>query len=142
VNKTTADDWPKALLNGVMLGAIMFLSVLPALGWAWHRVLPEHMHIYIGTAHSDADEIVPAQLVLDDVGECLNCQGTRISSGVEHLPGNSGLQVLGIAAIDLTPFALELPSFSDQVILPQPFYLPPVLLPSDPPPNPQTCSRS
>lgn len=134
--KTRADDWSIALLNVVLAGAISFLSVLPALGWAWHRVLPEHTHVYIGIAHSDADEILPAAPVTDDLDLCLNCKGTQIRSGLAHLPDPNGLQVVGVVGILGTLFlGFFHPAFPETITISPYLYRSPILLLPDPPPN-------
>jgi len=135
--KHPADDWPKTLLNGVLVGSILFLTVLPSLGWAWHRVLPEHTHVFIGEAHSHVDEVLPAETVPDEAPSfCSGCSGTQIGAGIEHLPGNAGVQVLGIALeLGMLMFVLRPPAFSDQVIKSRVFYRSPALLLLDPPPN-------
>lgn len=137
--KTLADDWPKALLNGVLVGAILFLSILPALGWAWHRVLPEHTHVFIGATHSDADEILPAALSPDDPGLCLDCTTPQMSSGIVHLPSAFGLQVLGVVAtLGVIFLCFVPPAFPERVIFPPFLYQSPILLLLDPPPNTST----
>lgn len=132
-----ADDWLKMLLNGVLAGSILFLTVLPSLGWAWHRVFPEHMHAFIGAAHSDVDEILPPSTPPDEAPNfCSNCTGTQIGSGIAHLPGNAGLQVLGMAfQVDTLMFVLALPDFSDRIMEYRVLFRFPVLLLPDPPPN-------
>ncbi len=131
-----ADDWLNALLHGMLAGAILFLSVLPALGWAWHRVLPEHMHAFIGAVHSDADEILPPATSPDEEQSlCSNCSGTQIGAGIVHLPGNSGLQVVGAAALGALLWIHAPPNFSERMSLPIVFYRPPLIFPPDPPPN-------
>lgn len=135
--RDSADDWLKTLLNGVLIGSILFLTGLPALGWAWHRVLPEHMHAFVGVAHSGDDEILPASTSPDVTPSlCANCTGSQIGAGVVHLPGNSGLQVLGMAVeLGALMFVFVLPVFSDRIMNSRVFYLSPTLLPPDPPPN-------
>lgn len=131
-----ADDWPKALLNGVLVGAIVFLSVLPALGWAWHRVVPEHTHVFVGESHSHVDEVLPANALPDEEQSfCSNCSGTQIGAGIVHLPGNAGLQVLGAAALGALLWILAPPSLSERMNIPIVFYRPPLIFPPDPPPN-------
>lgn len=131
-----ADDWPKALLNGTLIGAILFLSLLPSLGWAWHRVLPEHTHVFIGAVHSHEDEIAPASPMPDEEQSlCSNCSGTQIGSGVVHLPSNSGLQVVGVAALGVLLLAIAPPSLPERIITATLSYQPPALFPPDPPPN-------
>jgi hypothetical protein len=130
-----ADDWPKALLNGVLVGAILFLSILPALGWAWHRVLPEHMHVFVGVAHSDEDEILPPSTPDASSSLCSNCSGTQIGPGIVHLPGNAGLQVLDMAALSALHWVFAPPSLAERIGIPTIFYRPPLIFPPDPPPN-------
>ncbi len=134
--KTLADDWPKALLNGVLVGAILFLSILPALGWAWHRVLPEHTHVFVGVAHSDDEEIVPTSPAADEPAPCLDCTTPQISSGIAHIPSSLGLQVLGVAAtLGAIFLSIVPPDFLEHVVFPPFLYRSPIVLPLDPPPN-------
>ncbi len=136
MERITADDWPNALLNGALVGALVFLSVLPAFGWAWHRVLPEHTHVFIGAAHTHVDEVSPAQVMPDEEQSfCSSCPGTQIGAGIVHLPGNSGLQVLGAAALGALLWIFAPPSLSERINIPIVFYRPPLLFPPDPPPN-------
>ena len=134
--KTSADDWPKAPLNGVLIGSILFLSFLPALGWAWHSVLPEHMHIFLGKAHLVDEEIVPTTPTPDVPAPCLDCTTPQISSGIVHIPNSVGLLVLGmvatLGAIFLSFIAAD---FLEPVVFPSFLYRSPIVLPPDPPPN-------
>lgn len=134
--KTQADDWPKAPLNGVLIASVIFLTFLPSLGWAWHRVLPEHTHVYIGVSHLDGDEMMPAAPSPDDAGLCLDCKTPAPSSGIAHLLGADGLQVLGVAAtLELTFLRFLPPDFSERVVSLPFLYRSPIVSPPDPPPN-------
>jgi hypothetical protein len=136
MNKPSADDWPKAPLNGVLMIAVLFLSMLPALGWAWHRVLPEHIHVYIGYAHSDVDEIVPAAPASNDLDLCLNCKGAQITSGLAHFADPNGLQVLGVVGILGALFlGFVHRAFPETMTTPPYLYRSPILLLPDPPPD-------
>jgi hypothetical protein len=137
--RNTTVDWSGVLLNGMLVGALIFLSALPALGWAWHRVLPEHTHVFIGERHSHVDEVLPANALPDEEqSACPNCTDTQISAGIVHSPSNAGLQVLGIAALGLTLSVCPPPGFSEHVILPIILFQSPPLLLLDPPPNAST----
>jgi hypothetical protein len=133
---TPADDWPNAPLNGVLISAILFLSFLPALGWAWHSVLPEHTHVFLGVAHLDDDEILPASPTPDEPAPCVDCKTPQMSSGVAHIPSSVGLQVLGMAATSGAIFLSFVPTdFLEPVVFPPSLYRSPIVLPLDPPPN-------
>ncbi len=131
-----AFHWRKAL-SGLVLGAILFLTILPYFGWAWHRVLPEHTHLFFSAHHDHGEEIVPNVPALDnEVNLCLACTETHISAGVVHLPSVLGEQVLGIAVNLAALFWIHVPpAFSDRVILFSILYRSPVLLLLDPPPT-------
>ena len=136
MHNTRADDRPNAPLNGVLVISILFLSVLPAFGWAWHRVLPEHTHVYIGTVHSEIDEIEPALPMPAGLDPCLNCKGAQITSGLAHLADPIGLQVIGIAVLLGALFlGFFHPAFPETMITSPYFYRSPTLLLPDPPPN-------
>jgi hypothetical protein len=137
VNDILADDRLKTLLNGVFIGSILFLSLLPALGWAWHRVLPQHTHVFFGIIQpSGDDEILPALPALNEPVLCSNCQGTQIESGVVHLPSSLGLQVLGMAGTLAVFFLLGvLPMLSERVMFPPFLYCSPTLVKLNPPPK-------
>jgi hypothetical protein len=136
VIKTSADDWPKAPLNGVLIASILFLTLLPSLGWVWHRVLPEHTHVFLQVTHSDADEILPAVPAPDSPDPCLDCTTPQMSSGIAHLPSTLGLQVLGVVAtLGVTFLSFIPPALPERVIFPPFFYRSPILFPPDPPPN-------
>jgi hypothetical protein len=134
--KTSADDWPHAPLNGVLIASIVFLTLLPSLGWAWHRVLPEHTHVFVGVAHSDEEEIVATSPAADELAPCVDCGGTQIRSGLLHLPDATGLQVLGVAAILGALFLGFLPpALPEPIVISPSLYRSPNLLFPDPPPN-------
>jgi hypothetical protein len=136
VTSTSADDWPQAPLNGVLIVSIVFLTLLPALGWAWHRVLPEHTHVFLQAVHSDEDEIVPAAPMPEGPDPCLVCTTPQMSSGIEHLPSTLGLQVLGIvASLGVMLLSFVPPAFQERVILSAFSYQSPIFFPPDPPPN-------
>ena len=133
---TRADDWPIAPLNGVLIASILFLTLLPSLGWAWHRVLPEHTHVFLQVVHSDEDEILPAAPSPDLPDPCSDCTTPQLSSGVEHLPSTLGLQVLGmIASLGVLFVCFVPPAFPERVLLPMYSYRSPTMFPPDPPPN-------
>ena len=134
--KTRADDWPKAPLNGVLMASIVFLTLLPSLGWAWHRVLPEHTHVFLQAMHSDEDEIVPAAPSPDGPDPCLDCTTPQMSAGIEHLPSTLGLQVLGVVAtLGAISLSFVPPAFPERINTPSFSYRSPILFPPDPPPN-------
>ena len=134
--KTRTDDWSTAPLSAVLIYSILFLTILPSLGWAWHRVLPEHTHVYIGVTHSDTDEILPALPTPDDPPPCLDCKTPQLRSGLVHLPDPQGLQVLGVAAsVGVLFFHFVPPAFPERAVISPFLYRPPVVLPPDPPPT-------
>jgi hypothetical protein len=131
-----AFPWRKAA-NGALLGAILFLTILPYFGWAWHRVLPEHDHVFFGAPHSETtDEIASAApSSANEPDLCTICTGTQISSGVVHLPGSIAAQVLSVAVSPAALFSIRIPQeLSIRVVLFSAFYHPPFLVPLDPPP--------
>ena len=133
---TRADDWPIAPLNGVLIVSILFLTLLPSLGWAWHRVLPEHTHVFLQVAHSDEDETLPDAPSSEAPDPCSDCTTPQMSSGVEHLPSSLGLQVLGAVATLGVIFLSFVPAgFQERVVFPSFNYRSPTLFPPDPPPN-------
>ncbi len=135
--RTLADDWPKAL-RGILVGAIFFLSILPSFGWAWHRVLPEHQHVFFGAPADDgSDDLISApDTSVSDPVLCGACAGTQIHSGLVHLPGFLGAQILGIAVSVAALFWIRRsPEISTRVISTQLLYHSPVLSPLDPPPT-------
>lgn len=129
-----ADEWPK-LLTGILVGAICFLTVLPSLGWAWHRVLPEHTHVILNPYQVTADtDSYAHSIIIHNPEICSDC-ATQISSGVIHLPGTVGWQVVGIALIVLTTLPWGCPvGFTYRVILQNNFYQSPLLANPNPPP--------
>ncbi len=133
-----AFPWRKAA-NGVLLGAILFLTILPYFGWAWHRVLPEHDHVFFGAPHSEtADDITPAaSSSVQEPDLCTNCTRTQIGSGVVHLPGSIAAQVLSLGVSPAALFSIRMPAeLSARVILFSVLYHAPFLSPLDPPPMP------
>ena len=45
-------------LCAILLNALLFYTLLPAFGWVWHDVVPEHDHWFVSTTgpHQDAHE--------------------------------------------------------------------------------------
>ncbi len=140
--KILADEWPKALLNCVLLSAIFLYMSLPFWGFeTWHRVLPEHDHVLVS-----ADHFHPTGTVDDTtlstrqnaLTSCVDCNSAQPSITVMHLPNAVGLLsffALVIGAV--SPFTLTIPPALiervPQVILRVPSF---VWTPVDPPPNP------
>jgi hypothetical protein len=127
----------RRVANGVLLGAILFLTILPYFGWAWHRVLPEHDHVFIGAPHDDSgEEIAPAApSPAQEPDPCTNCTGTQISSGVLHLPGSIAAQILSLAVNPAALLSIRMPAdLFTRVILFSVLYHTPFLSPVDPPP--------
>jgi hypothetical protein len=93
--KTIADDRLKAPLNCVLLSAILLYMLLPFMGVAaWHRVVPEHDHLFVnGDHHHDEPsnsngEMLPApQNIFND---CVGCDSSQPSITVVHLPNPTG----------------------------------------------------
>lgn len=85
------ENFPQAGLAA----AVIFLSLLPALGWTWHRVLPEHEHLFIGTSHDDAQ--VDAHSGENDCAGCSSSSGSRL-----HVYSSNAIQVAAIA-IEFAP---------------------------------------
>ncbi len=130
-----AEDWPKAPLKGVLVASVIFLTILPSLGLVWHRVLPEHTHIFLEVARSEADEVVPGTPSPDGVGLCLDCTTPALVSGVVHLPGTNGFEVLGlVAALELTVLGFVLPVIPERVVALPFLYRSPSVPPLDRPP--------
>jgi hypothetical protein len=132
--KMTAFQWRKAV-GGLLLCAVLFLTLLPSLGWTWHRVLPEHEHVYVARPPIDDDEIAPTTQVMSEQEDCLDCTQTQIRTGTIHLPG-LGMQVLGVVAnlVDFASITIP-PDFTTRVNIYLAFYSPPTLVLLDPPPT-------
>ena len=72
---------PKRFCLAALASAVIFLSLLPGLGWVWHRVLPEHQHWLVGAAHGEPIS-----------AECAECAGDGAAR--LHLPDFSGFPVI------------------------------------------------
>lgn len=86
----------------LLAGAVVWLSLLPSLGWIWHSVLPEHQHIYGETQRED-------YRVLESTaaGGCDECAPGET---VFHLPGLGAFQIAAVAlCLDLA-FFLPIPN--------------------------------
>ncbi len=135
--KPAAFHWRRAA-NAVLLGAILFLTILPYFGWAWHRVLPEHTHIFFGAPHEAAgDEILPApSSPAAEPDLVLNTSGTQIGSGIVHLPGFMGAQILSLAVNLAALLWMRMPpELATHVAFSPLFYQSPLFFPLDPPPT-------
>ncbi len=129
-------SWRRAA-NGVLLFAVLFLTILPYFGWAWHRVLPEHDHVFFGAPHEDAGEdIVPATPpAASEPDPCNPCTQTQIGAGLIHLPGSMAAQILSLAVSPAALFSIRIPAdLSTRIIHFAALYHAPFLSPLDPPP--------
>lgn len=116
--------WQKITHAGIA-AAIIFLSLLPTLGWTWHRVLPEHDHWLIGARHTDAP------LAPDD---CIGC--TTSGETTLHLPSSIAIQIAAIAIGIASAISLSVPDgFAARVDAPLFRSTSPNLPRLDPPPK-------
>ncbi len=131
-----ADDWRKALC-GVLLGAIIFLTLLPYFGRAWHRVLPEHSHVFLGAARPLEQDVLPEDIQNDQQDFSTADDAAFTNTTVIHLPDPTlALQIFAIAiGLIALPFISAPPGFSSRVALPCLLYQSPSLPLPDPPPN-------
>jgi hypothetical protein len=130
--------WRKAAY-AVLLGAILFLTILPYFGFAWHRVLPEHTHLYFGAPHDDSADEPQLTATASTVQPDMPPTGTetQMRSGVLHLPDEVIAQILSLAIGAAALFALCLPPDFPRRLLPLlPLYRNPIVSPLDPPPTP------
>ena len=113
--KTIANDWLKALLNCVLLSAILLYVLLPFMGVAtWHRVVPEHDHLFVNgdhhhdePTHSDGELSPAPQNLFDD---CVNCNSSQPSLTVVHLPNPTGSMSVFALVIDfVASFTIAIP---------------------------------
>ncbi len=119
-----------------LLNAIFLLNWLPLLGSAWHRVLPEHVHVLIGHVAENMDEPFESQGPLSAGQACAVCAETSVVPGLVHLPDGIALQILALAICLLSVFTLEFDfGRARRVFAPAPVYVPPCLALSDPPPT-------
>ncbi len=137
--KILADEWPKALLNCVLLSAILLYVSLPFWGFAtWHRVLPEHDHVLVSADHAQGttDDTTwsasSSQLIY-----CVDCSSSQPSLTVMHLPNAVGMlsffalvigAVFSLAILLIPSFVERIPEFVLSILS---FILSPV----DPPPT-------
>ncbi len=133
---SAAFRWRKAVYS-LLLSAIFLLNLLPWFGWTWHRVLPEHTHLFIGPGLARDEEMVPVPPPGErNLDPCLNCSSPQISSGVLHLPDGLALQIAGIALVAAAGFAFVAPiGLQTDVIPEQILYQSPILPLVDPPPS-------
>jgi hypothetical protein len=112
-------------LQVVLLMAILFYLLLPNFGWAWHRVLPEHVHIFIGTGDHHALAPLP------------DCDAGAPDPNFIHLPSSSAsLSAFAIVVCLFAIFVLPIPAeFSFRVRDLVFCMLAPILPPPDPPPT-------
>lgn len=92
----------RKLFYTALAGAVIFLSLLPSLGWIWHSVLPEHQHIYGGTQREDYR--VPQAFTASDCAECAAGETTL------HLPGLGAFQIAAVALCINLAFYLPIPN--------------------------------
>jgi len=90
------------IFYAVLVGAVIFLSLLPSLGWIWHRVLPEHQHIFVGTLREDLP-VSPA-FVASDCTDCIP------GETVLHLPGLGAFQIAATAMSLMLTLCLPIPN--------------------------------
>lgn len=89
----------------MLVGAVLFLLLLPSLGWTWHRVLPEHAHWFIGAFHEDAS----ASHILLAPADCIECTSTGNDAAIVHAPGFSAMQIVAIAMGLAPQIAIAIP---------------------------------
>jgi hypothetical protein len=132
---SAAFRWRKAVYL-ILLSAIFLLNLLPWFGWTWHRVLPEHTHLFIGNASEHGDEMLVAPRPVDTAEACANCAEIRVESGILHLPAGIALQLLGLA-VGISSCFLLVFDFGrmTRLIGPACLYGPPCLAFPDPPPT-------
>ncbi len=115
-----------------LVGAVSFLSLLPSLGWAWHRVLPEHEHWFIGAFHEDSRGDLDAIALRD----CSDCSFTTRGSAILHTPTFSALQILAIAMGLVAGTFISIPDSNPERVFSQSPNLHSLFLPLlDPPPK-------
>lgn len=114
----------QSVLQVILLIAILFYLLLPNFGWAWHRVLPEHIHIFVGAGDHPAP--VPDH-------EC----ATSPDPNFIHLPSSSAsLSAFAVVVCLFAIFIIPTPSeFSFRVHDLAFCMIAPDLTPPDPPPN-------
>lgn len=138
-----ADEWPKAL-ESILVGAIIVFTLLPALGWIWHSVLPEHSHVFLNPSLATAKEVLPdddrdqnsVSAFTQDSNACTDCATTQLGSGVVHLPSFDGLQIFLVVVASATRLVItRSPDFITRVVFPRILFLSPILPLLDPPPK-------
>ena len=125
----------RTVIFTALLIAILFLSLLPYFGTAWHRVLPEHSHLFIGSTQKIQQDILPAAISQSeadaqfDVGD--------LGASVIHTPDPAiAFQFFAYAiALIALPFIFVRNGFSFRLLSPSLFYSPPLIPPPDPPPT-------
>lgn len=130
-----AEGWRKALC-GVLLSAIIFLTLLPYFGRVWHRVLPEHSHVFLGTARATEQDTFP-ETIQNDQQDFSTLDPAFANTAIVHLPDPTlALQIFAIAiGLLALPFISAPPGFSSRVVSSFLFYKSPSLPLPDPPPN-------
>ena len=133
------DEWSTPLLNGVLICAILFYASLPFLGLdTWHRVIPEHDHLFISADHHHDltppnDQILPSTPARD----CVSCNSTQLGINVIHLPNPTGASsffafVIGSTAVITIGFLVLFVRRVPGLTLHAPRF---ISAPLDPPPN-------
>ncbi len=131
-----ADRSRKALYS-ILLGSILFLTLLPYFGRVWHRVLPEHSHVFLGTARALEQDTWP-EIIQNDQQDFSAFGDTAFAdTAIVHLPDPTlALQIFAVAiGLIALPFISAPPGFSSRVVSPSLFYKSPSLPLPDPPPN-------
>ncbi len=132
---SAAFRWRKAVYF-LLLSAILLLNLLPWFGWTWHRVLPEHTHLFVGNASEQGDEVLVSPRPSDSPDPCAKCPQTRIESGVVHLPAELALQLFALAISISVCFVLVLNLGRASRLFERTWlYRPPFLASPDPPPT-------
>ncbi len=109
--------------------AISFLALLPSLGWAWHSVLPEHEHWFIGSFHEDAHSLTERFAQND-------CVASQNRAAIVHVPSFGALQIVALAMGLTIPFSISIPDSFAKLSISKSLHLLPLFLPLfDPPPK-------
>ncbi|MBI3913923.1 MAG: hypothetical protein HY327_07025 [Chloroflexi bacterium] len=119
-----------------LFAALLFLSALPLFGRAWHRVLPEHAHLFFSASARAADD-----LFANDSVPLSNFSAPRLTANSKqitlHLPDPAlSFQFLSLAIGLFAGFAFVQPR---EIFLRLPalvyLYQPPYLALLNPPPK-------
>lgn len=134
--RISASPW-RTVLHGVLLSTVLLYTLLPYLGHAWHDIVPEHDHWFLGAAqveHEAPFDSVAGQAEADATGSCVVVHPAEVV--IHAFNPVLALSLLATALGLQAALCLTVPDgFTRRVVIPVPSLKSAPAFPLDPPPR-------